>query len=236
VLVLSDLHIPYHSVSAIEAALDFGRQYNPDAVLINGDLFDFFQISRFDKNPTLPKVSAELSAGGEFFDHLRHQFPKAGLYFKLGNHDERWEHYIWKAAPLLSDIPDIVKGWEGPAGVVRNKVSVIRDQRPVMLGKLRVLHGHEKGRGVSSPVNQARGAFLRLLSSVLEGHGHRTSEHTERTADGATISCRSTGCLCGLHPDYARVNKWDHGFATVDVAKDGNYVCRLHRIIDGKVY
>jgi hypothetical protein len=48
-----------------------------------------------------------------------------------------------------------------------------------MCGELPVLHGHEKGKGISSPVNQARGAFLRLLHTVLEGHGHRTSGHAE---------------------------------------------------------
>jgi hypothetical protein len=58
-------------------------------------------------------------------------------------------------------------------------IELVEDQRPIMCGELPVLHGHEKGKGISSPVNQARGAFLRLLHTVLEGHGHRTSGHAE---------------------------------------------------------
>ena len=235
-LVLSDLHIPYHDERAIEAALDFGDSYDPDTILLNGDVFDFYQASRFDKNPTLPKLAAELVAGGQFFDHIGARFPHARKVYKLGNHCERWAKYLFQAAPLFADIPEMVNGWYGPAGIIRNSVEIVGDQRPIMLGKLMVLHGHEKGRGISSPVNPARGAFLRLLCNVLEGHGHRQSEHEERTADDRLIVCRTTGCLCGLWPDYAKANKWGHGFATVEVDRDGEYEVHLKRIRHGKVY
>jgi hypothetical protein len=99
-----------------------------------------------------------------------------------------------------------------------------------------VFHGDELPRGMASPVNPARGAFLRTLSSLLHSHLHRTSEHTERTMDDRIITCRTTGALCGLYPEYARINKWDHGFATVVVSEDGNYECELKRIIHKRVY
>jgi predicted phosphodiesterase len=222
-LAISDLHIPYHHKGAIEAALKHGDEFKPDAVLINGDLFDFYQLSRFDKNPTLPKVSAELLAGGQFLDHLRQRFPKAQIVYKLGNHDERWAKYIFQAAPLLSDIPEVVNGWEHPAGIVRNRVTVVADQRPVMLGKLPVFHGHELGRGISSPVNPARGAFLRAHHTILVGHSHQTSGHADTNIWHEETFCWSTGCLCGLTPEYARVNRWNLGFATVTVEKDGSF-------------
>lgn len=233
-LVLSDLHYPYHDPTAIEAALKYGDAFKPDAILVNGDLIDFERISRFDYDSHGPSTSDSIAMVRMFWLHIRKRFPRAKRYWKFGNHDERMELYLMREAPEATSETRVK--WRDEAGVTEHGVTVIADKRPVMLGKLRVLHGHEKGKGVFSPVNQARGAFLRLVSSVLEGHGHRTSEHTERTADGDIISCRSTGCLCGLWPDYARVNKWDHGFATVEVAKDGNYVCHLHRIIDGRVY
>jgi hypothetical protein len=236
VLALSDLHLRFHDRLAIECALRYGEKFAPDAILLNGDVFDFYAISRFDKDPTKPKVSDELSAGREFFAHLRQRFPGVRVVFKKGNHDERWDAYLQRCAPLLFDIPAVRNAWYELAGINEHGIEVVGDQRPVMLGKLRVLHGHEKGRGISSPVNQARGAFLRLLSSVLEGHGHRQSEHTETTADGHAISCWSTGCLCDLHPEYARINRWSQGFATVEIESSGEYRVELKRIIEGKVY
>lgn len=234
VLVLSDLHYPFHDSAAIESALGYGEQFKPDAILVNGDLIDFERISRFDYDPHGPSTKDSIGMVRTFWHHLRKRFPRAKRFWKFGNHDERMELYLMREAPEATNETRV--RWRDEAGVTEHGVTVIADKRPVMLGKLRVLHGHEKGKQLSTPVNQARGAFLKLLSSVLEGHGHRTSEHTERTADGEVISCRSTGCLCGLWPDYARVNKWDHGFATVCVEKSGNYVVDLKRIIVGKVY
>lgn len=235
VLALSDLHIPYHDEQACEAAIEYGVDFAPDAVLLNGDVFDFYQISRFDRDPTQDSVREELAAGKEFFSYLRALFPRAKLYFKLGNHDERFEKYLQLKAPELFDIPELRFAWHIAAGLPENEVTVIGDQRRVMLGKLTVLHGHEKGRGISSPVNPARGSFLRMLINSLEGHGHRTSEHNERRANGELICCRTTGCLCGLWPEYAKVNKWDHGFATVEVDDEGNYEVELKRVIEGRV-
>ena len=233
-LVISDIHLPFQDDEALELALAYGDKYQPDCVLVNGDLFDFYQLSRFDKDPTQAKVTDELEAGRMFFAHVRHRFPKARIVFKLGNHDERWGHYLRTHAPHLCGIESVRDSWEKAAGIPDNGVEVVGEQRPITVGPLWVLHGHEKGRGVFNPVNQARGTFLRLLASALEGHGHRTSTHTERTADGRIIACWSTGCLCDLTPEYARINKWDHGFATVDLWGDG-YEVDLKRIINGKV-
>lgn len=235
-LLLSDIHLPHHSAVAINAALKYGDSFNPTAVLINGDLFDFYQLSRFDRNPTLPKVSAELHAGGQFFDHLRARYPKAEIVFKKGNHDERWDKYLFIAAPLLADIPEIANGWQGPAGIVRNSVAVVGDQRPVMLGKLPVFHGHELGKGLSAPVNPARGAFLRAHHTILVGHSHQTSGHADTNVWHDETFCWSTGCLCRLTPEYARVNRWNYGFAAVVVSKDGTFEVQNKRISkDGSV-
>lgn len=235
-LVLGDLHIPFHSLVAIKAALAFADEWKPDTIFINGDLFDFYHLSRFDKKPTLPKVSAELLAGGKFLDHLTARFPRAKKFFKLGNHDERWAKYLFAVAPLLADIPEVQDSWLIPAGIQRNKVTVITDQRPVMLGKLPVFHGHELGKGIASPVNPARGAFLRAMHTVAVNHHHRSSGHADTNIWHDEIFAWSIACLCGLSPEYARVNRWNWGFAAVEVYKDGSFDVQNMRIEkNGKV-
>lgn len=232
-LVLSDLHCPFHDNEALEAALNYGDKFKPDTILINGDGMDFESISRFQRDPRGPTLKQELQVFGGVLSHIRRRFPRAKLKYRLGNHEERWEHTLW----LRPDLLDITEfAWEKWASIAENRVEVIRGRRPVMAGKLPIWHGHEKGKQLSAPVNQARGMFLKYLCSALEGQGHRQSEHTERTADDKHISCWSTGCLCGLWPEYAKVNKWSSGFATVQVAKDESYTVELKRIIDGKVF
>lgn len=51
VLVMSDIHIPYHNITALTVALNYAKNEKPDAILLNGDALDFFGLSRFCKEP-----------------------------------------------------------------------------------------------------------------------------------------------------------------------------------------
>ena len=41
-LVLSDIHIPYHNIDSLTCAFDYAKKEKPDAILLNGDTLDFF--------------------------------------------------------------------------------------------------------------------------------------------------------------------------------------------------
>lgn len=226
--IISDVHIPYHSERALEAAVGHLKKAGLAALLINGDLCDFYSISRWTKNPAKRNFSAELKACRQTIEWLRDQFPDIPIVFKAGNHEERWDHWIWQHAPEISDEGEMsLPTW---LRLEKHGVEYITDQRPVLLGKLPVCHGHELPKGLAAPVNVARGAFLRTLSTVLVGHSHRTSGHAETDMWHDEIFCWSTGCLCDMNPEYARVNKWNWGFATVEVAKDGGFNVENYRI------
>ena len=51
VLILSDIHVPYHSIDAITAAIQYAKKTKPDALLLNGDTIDCHRLSRFVKDP-----------------------------------------------------------------------------------------------------------------------------------------------------------------------------------------
>ena len=44
ILLISDLHIPYHNIQAITLALDYGKEQKVNTIIINGDLMDFYQM------------------------------------------------------------------------------------------------------------------------------------------------------------------------------------------------
>lgn len=48
VVFLSDIHVPYHDPLVVKAALSLIRDVSPHRVVINGDVADFFQLSRFN--------------------------------------------------------------------------------------------------------------------------------------------------------------------------------------------
>lgn len=234
VAVLSDIHAPFHDDQALSAAVRNVQKRTPDVVVLNGDIGDWYSISRFAKNPKHRDFKGELQIQRDMLAYVRGQFRKARIILKKGNHDERWDHYIWNFAAELSDDPLLsLDAWLHCEKV---GVEVVGDQRPIMAGKLPIFHGHELTKGLATPVNPARGAFMKMIASTLVGHSHRTSQHTEPNWRHEEIACWSTGCLCNLRPEYNRVsNRWNHGAAFVEVASDGEFDVDNFRISDGKV-
>jgi predicted phosphodiesterase len=226
--IISDVHVPYHSELALTTAVAFLQNAKIDALLINGDLCDFYSISRWMKKPSQRNFSAELKACRQAIEWLRAQFPEIPIIFKYGNHEERWDQWIFQHAPEISEEGEMsLHTW---LRLEKHGIDWVADQRPVMLGKLPVCHGHELPKGLAAPVNVARGAFLRTLSTVLVSHSHRTSGHAETDLWHDEIFCWSIGCLCDMNPEYARVNKWNHGFATVRVDEAGDFNVENYRI------
>jgi len=230
-LVLSDVHIPYHSISALTACFDYvaGRKIN--AILLNGDTIDCHMLSRFVRDPKARNFGEELDAFAEFFVILKKLWD-VPIYFKLGNHEERYNHFLWMKANELTGVEEfnleaIIKK--------RANVEVIGEKRIIKAGRLNILHGHEFQGGVFSPANIARGLFLKAKVNAMQGHNHQTSEHSERDLEGKITTTWSIGCLSELHPQYMPINKWNHGFSLVDIEDDGTFEVHNKRIHEGKV-
>lgn len=230
VLVLSDIHIPYHTTSVLEIALAEGRRRDVDCILLNGDTLDFHTLSRFERNPEARDFKGERTMGIQLLEYLRQEFPRARIIFKKGNHEERLDSYVIQKAPELYD--QAILGLYPLLHMERLGVELVGDKRVIMLGGLSVLHGHELHKGFAPPVNPARGAYLKGKVSMLVGHHHKTSEHTETSLDGSIVTTWSTGCLSDLHPAYAPFNSYNYGFANVEL--DGiNFNVTNHRIHRG---
>lgn len=231
IALFADIHAPYHSTAALTAALSFCKKEKPDALLLDGDVIDCFQLSRFVKDPKKRHFAEELKS----FQSLIQSFDKTlgcKIYFKFGNHEERYEAFLFQKAKELVgveefELDNIIKARA-------NGITIVKDKRIIHAGGLNIIHGHEFSTGFFSPVNVARGLFLRGKTSAIQGHSHQTSEHTESDMNGKITTTWSVGSLCELHPAYAPLNKWNNGFAIIDL--DGkNFDVRNKRIFKGEV-
>ena len=233
VLILSDIHLPYHSMEALNLAIEYGRNHKVDTVVLNGDIIDFYQTSSFVRDPRKKSFSYELSVYRDFITSLKAALNDPVIYFKQGNHEERYERYMFLKAPELIGVEEFKLNVLLKFG--ENNIHYIDNKRISRLGGLAILHGHEFGRSVFSPVNPARGVYTRAKENTLIGHHHQTSEHTEPTLSGKVITTWSTGCLCELNPEYMPINKWNHGFA--HVIRDGkSFEVMNKRIHKGKIF
>jgi predicted phosphodiesterase len=230
--ILSDIHIPYHSMAAITAALDFCKKEKPDALLLNGDVLDCFQLSRFVKDPRKRHFAEELRIFKEMMDIFKREF-NCNIYFKYGNHEERYEHFLFTKAKELVGVDEFEL--ENIIKARANGIEIIKDKRIIHASGLNIIHGHEFSTAFFSPVNVARGLFLRGKTSALQGHSHQTSSHTESDMNGKITTTWSSGCLSELHPNFAPINKWNWGFAIVDI--DGkSFNVRNKTIYKGEVF
>jgi hypothetical protein len=234
ILFINDIHLPYHSLTALNIALKYGFDKKVNTIFINGDLIDFYAISRFQKDPRKRDLSNEIKTTRDFLSILRKIFPLAKIFYKLGNHDVRWEHYLIEKCPDLLGLSEF--NLESILKLADHDITMIPDKQIVHIGKLTALHGHELGTSIMSPVNIARGLYLKAKDNAICGHHHQSSEHTEPNINGKVVTCWSVACLSELHPDYAPINKYTHGFAHIRVVdEEGNFEVTNLRIINGKI-
>lgn len=233
-LIVSDIHLPYHDINAIEIALEKAYKDNVDSIYLNGDILDFYQVSRFTKEGGAMSIKEERDMFFEFIGWINENF-NVPIYFKAGNHEERLAKYINEKAPDLAQLPEL--SLSGFLKLDELDIQFVDGRQKAMMGKLIVVHGHEFGESIFSPVNPARGLFLRAKSTTLAGHNHQTSEHHENNLKNDSMACFSTGCLCQLTPNYRpfAYTKWNHGFAIVEIDEDESFEVSNYRIIDGKV-
>tara|TARA_R100000995_G_scaffold40656_1_gene18908 strand:+ start:10366 stop:11052 length:687 start_codon:yes stop_codon:yes gene_type:complete len=75
VLVISDLHIPYHHKDSFDFLREIKKQFKPDFVVNIGDLLDFHAISFHEHNPDLPSIGDELTVSKNYIKELESIFP-----------------------------------------------------------------------------------------------------------------------------------------------------------------
>ena len=226
-LILADVHFPFHEPQALEAAVKYGQNQKIKGTLINGDLQDCASIS-FWKSAIKRDFDKEVVLVINGLDWLRQELP-GELVYKPGNHEYFLPRLFQSKVPELMGLP--LAAMDTILGLESRGIEFLDYYQVVKAGKLPILHGHELGR-IDRSVNPARGLFLKAKSWAMCGHCHTTSEHSTRNIKGELLTTWSIGCLSDLSPDFnPYAYDWNHGFALVNVEKNGGFVVENRRIL-----
>ena len=231
-IVGGDVHIPYHDQDALELFIEQAVKIKAKTVLLAGDWIDCYQLSRFCRDPRMRNIAEEIAVFNEVVGIIKKALPDARIIFKYGNHEERYDTYIMRQAPELFGLPEI--HLDSMLKLKDQGIQLVDNRRVIKLDHLHIIHGHEYVYSISNPVNPARGLYNRAKKSALCFHHHQTSEHTESSINGDIVTTWSGGCLCGLHPQYMPLNKWNHGFVEI-TNDDGFYRVTNRRIVNYRV-
>lgn len=232
--ILNDIHVPYHSIAALTPAIDKFIQTGIDTLILNGDIIDCYSLSRFERDPRKRGFSEELDMLAELFLSFK-SYLNCRIIYKLGNHEDRYNMFLMRKAPELFGMPEFSIN-----SLIKNRVGkdieIVGEMRVINANALDIIHGHEFSIGFFSPVNVARGLALRAKTNAVQGHNHISSEHTEKDLRGEIKTTWSIGCCCELHPEYMPINKWNHGFAELELDTSGSgFRLQNYRVVNGKV-
>lgn len=236
ILLLPDIHIPYHDVDALTQAISWGTSRDINTVILQGDTLDCYKLSYWQKDPRKRDFTGERDIFWRVLDVLQEKFPSAKFYYIEGNHEERWKSTLMSHPRFAEACYGMV---EFELDIIlrlgERNITWIADKQKIFAGKLAIIHGHEYKGGNANLVNPARWEFMKTLGNSICGHFHRTSGHSEPNVENELRATWSVGCLCELSPEYMPNNKWNHGFARVLVNDDETFKVTNLRIYNGTI-
>lgn len=234
--------VPLHDPKAVDIALQFIADFEPDHVILGGDILDCGSISHHNAGAAGRLEGLRLLADAkelreEVITPIEEAVGKNGrLVYIIGNHED-WLTDLTDEIPALEGIVDIKsllnlgKRWE-----------VIPQGRFTKLGKLVFIHGDQ----ISGGEHVAKTAVCQYESNVRFGHFHTYQAFTKNTPiDKAGHTGIAVPCLCRKDPGYGKgkPNKWMQGFEYGSVGGPSGafedviaIIVEGKAIIDGKVY
>jgi predicted phosphodiesterase len=109
VLVLSDIHDRNADRFVLDVAIATADRVKPDIIVLNGDVFEFAEFSRFDKDPrTIDIRGAFEFVREQVFRKLRMACPDAQIDMIIGNHDARVLRHMADRTPYLVPLMDLM--------------------------------------------------------------------------------------------------------------------------------
>ena len=234
VVVGSDFHSWFVDPFALRVFLDTIEMVQPEIVVLNGDVFDFPQISRHRKLPghfTL-NLAQEIAFGKEhILKAVRARAPKADILFVIGNHEYRLVNYLADTAPELAALPSLQFGElfgldELKIGLVvrqnflapydRLKKRELQENWNIIGNSLVVTHG------VSCAKFAADEQLKRYQKSGTSGHTHRPQIITANSLGTGALSWTSTPMMAGfaVGRDYvSEPSGWQMGFGVFSIQR-----------------
>lgn len=225
ILVGSDIHDIECDRFALAVFIATAKRMQPDIIILNGDIFDLYEFSRWTKDPRHYNIKERFDFVHEhIFGALRAVCPNAQIDFILGNHEYRLLKLLADKTPnvqiLLSDV----------MGLSLNDVFGVHDHRINLISKLDL--GAYTTPEMRKEVRQNYKTYYECYMATHEpekgsglsgtnGHLHRMIYNTSTNLLRGNISWVQTPALHRRDAHYIQGrNKADLGFLVTTVNVD----------------
>lgn len=173
-LIVPDLHISFSDPKFLSLILKIVKAINPTGIVQLGDALDFWQISRYDKNPARKnEILDDIREWSKVLDQWEVALSKGSEIILLeGNHCDRLRRYIWSNAKelhnIIPSIPEML-GLKGrnKAGKIKYTWHNIAKWDSCRIGDCILHHGFYYGNHLAVT------NLIKYPLSFIQGHSHR---------------------------------------------------------------
>ena len=222
IVVCSDFHIPFHDEEALKVFINFLAEYNPDELVLNGNIND---MTAFSSHPKLRDLALRVNSATKdrhiwfgIAELLREILPDTKISYIGSQCHEGWiDQWVQLSPVLVEDWENYsIPGWLKLAQFGIYYYPEVYD--PIGNKELIITHGtvaRAKGGSSAYATMEAEG------TSIIQGHTHRLAQVFKTTSRGETVAVEC-GCLCQRTPWYHLKGKrlmmdWQQGFVLLNI-------------------
>jgi hypothetical protein len=220
--VASDFHDKKSRPFALGAFIDTCAEMQPNNIVLNGDLFDNYEFSRYEIDIRGCDVVAAFQFVKEhIFGALRQSCPKSQIDFVIGNHD-------WRILKVLAEAhPQIKTLLSGVLGLTLADVFGVHEFGINLITKWDIDFAASTKSAVEKQLRKNYKVYYDCYVAAhikdygfglsgTSGHIHRATFDTSKTLAAGPLSWMTTAAICETNEDYVEgFDKSRNGFGLV---------------------
>ncbi len=211
IAIVGDYHYPFHDPKTITLVDKFLEELQPNQLIYNGDIADFYQVSVFAKDPgRVAKLQEDIKMVTDMFKRHKKMLPKTRRILNIGTHEYRFQKFLWSKAGELASLDCL--SVEELYQLEKNSIQSIPFEQGLLInGVFLIIHGSIVS--IHSAYTAKR-QFEKQGGCGICNHTHRLGSFFKRDRFG-TWGWWENGCVCSLDPDWIQNPHWQQGFSLV---------------------
>lgn len=180
ILHIPDLHIPFHHKNALRFVCRVRDKYDINKVILGGDVFDQYTMSRYGKDPDSLTANQEFDLAKKEVKRWVKEFPDVDI--TIGNHDIRLHKRLYEIGipskllyKTFNELWDLPNSWKWKNEIIYNNIMFIH--------------------GVKTGPNAHILTAKDYRQSVVMCHTHSTLGVSFLSGPNDTIFAMNSGCL-----------------------------------------
>lgn len=246
-IIASDIHDESCDPFYARLLVDTVRRVQPEKIILNGDIFDLTEFSKYTQDPRNFRVVERIRWVHGLLSSLREASPDSEILLVEGNHEFRLMRHLTEATPALVTVLSDLHGMTVPdlLGLTKYEVNYVARMDLSAFNEADIKREMKKN-------------YLVLEESVLVHHfpegfsmgmpgtnGHNHKHHVRAAYNPVygPYEWHQTGCGHIRSASYCAAEKWSNGFliAHVDVERlrtqfEYADTTHDHAIIGGRFY